>query len=265
MIMKRPAVSIALSSILGFYGGLSAAPVQAASFTVTIDTTNLTSQPFPPAPFSLEFQLNDGGGTVTNTVTLSNFDFGAGGGATGTPSYECTSGTGPACNGVSGDLSGTVILSDGSDFFNQFTQPFTPSAIDPLRFLLDLTTNGELPASDAFSLAILDGQGLGIPTDFFDTFILIDLAAPPTVATYGSIPNPLGLEVPAPIVQAASVPEPGTLALLAIGIGGMLPRWRLSGRSCRRHVGTGGTLPDGTATVSGGRRHDSEPENPPHV
>jgi hypothetical protein len=61
------------------------------SFTVTIDTTALAAYGTPPAPFALEFQFNDGDGTVNNTATLSTFNFGTGGAAVGTPTYNCTS------------------------------------------------------------------------------------------------------------------------------------------------------------------------------
>lgn len=231
MTTKRHFFFAALSLIAGLESGFIVAPVQAVSFTVTIDTTNLATQPTPPAPFSLEFQFNDGGGTVTNTVTLSNFNFGTGGGAAGTPTYNCTSGA--ACSGISGNLSGTVTLGDSSDFFNEFIQPFTPSAADPLSFLLDLTTNVEPVTPDAFSLAILDWQGVGIPTAFFDVFVQIDLTSPLTIATYGSdISHPLGIDLPAPTVRTVQVPEPAISLLLAVGLAAVALQQLL--RSSRR-------------------------------
>ena len=80
----------------------------AVSFTFTIDTTSLATQPTPPKPFALDFQFLDDNRTRSNTVTLSHFEFGAGGGPIGSPT---TSG------GASGDLAGTVTLTDSS-FFN---------------------------------------------------------------------------------------------------------------------------------------------------
>ena len=81
----------------------------AVSFNFTIDTTALATQPTPPKPFALDFQFIDGGSTASNTVTLSNFDFGAGGGPSGSPTIS---------GGASGNLSGTVTLTDSS-FFNE--------------------------------------------------------------------------------------------------------------------------------------------------
>jgi hypothetical protein len=209
---------------LGVNSGLS----QAVSFIVTIDTTELAMQKTPPAPFALEFQFNDGNGTVNNTATLSNFNLGAGGAVVGTPTYNCTSGSGAAsCSGVSGDLFGTVTLRDSDDFFNEFIQEFTPSATDPLSFQLDLTTNVELGMPDAFSLAIFDSSGTGIPTSFFDVFVQIDLTAPLTINLYASDPtqSPPGcptcpaINIPEPTIQQAAspVPEPRTILLMTTG------------------------------------------------
>ncbi len=225
-----------LTAVAGFGIGLSAGSAQAVSLTVTIDTTSLAGQTTPPAPFSLEFQFNDGGGTLNNTVTLGSFSFGAGGAAVGAPTYNCTSGSGVACGGISGDLSGTVSLGDSSDFFNEFIQGFAPSAIDPLSFLLDFTTNVEPITPDAFSLAIFDSSGAGIPTSFFDVFVQIDITSPLTIATYAGdatqrppgCPTCPGISIPAPLIRSTAVPEPGTLLLLATSLAG------ITGRRVRR-------------------------------
>jgi hypothetical protein len=148
----------------------------ALSFTVTVDTTDLAAQTTPPAPFVLEFQLVDGDGTVDNTATLSSFNFGIGGSATGT---AATTG------GASGDLSISVILTD-SVLFNEFIQGFTPSATSPLTFRLDITGNVEPSTPDSFSFAIFDSSGTGIPTSFFDVFVQIDITSPLTINTYAS-------------------------------------------------------------------------------
>src|SRR5262245_8804966 len=197
-----------LGIALGLCWGFNVTICHAVSFTVTIDTTGLAAYGTPPAPFALEFQLIDGDGTVNNTVTLSNFDFGAGGGSSGAPTTT---------GGASDDLSGTVILTDSS-FFNEFIQGFIPSATDPLSFLLDVTENVEPLTPDAFSLAIFDSSGTGIPTIFFDVFLQIDITNPLTVATYASdttqsppgCPTCLPVNIGAPTVQATTpVPEPG--------------------------------------------------------
>lgn len=218
---------ITLAAGLGF--GLQVAVGHAVLLNVTIDTTRLATLTTPPAPFALEFQFNDGDGTVNNQATLSNFNFGSGGAALGIPTYNCTSGSGVACNGIGGNLTSTVTFSDSSDVFNEFSQQFTPSASDPLRFQLDLTINFEPFSPDAFSLAIFDSSGIGIPSNFFDVFVQIDIASPLAIFTYASDtskPPPgcatcTGIDIPAPTVSAATVPLPGTLVLLVIGLVGI--------------------------------------------
>jgi len=206
-----------LGIALGLWWGFNVAVCHAVSFTVTIDTTTLAAYGTPPAPFALEFQLIDGDGTVNNTVTLSNFDFGTSGGVSGSPTTT---------GGASGDLSGTVTLTDSS-FFNEFIQGFTPSATDPLSFLLDTTENVEPLTPDAFSLAIFDSSGTGIPTSFFDVFLQINITNPLIIATYASdttqsppgCPTCAPVDISAPVVQpvVVPVPEPGTLLLLISG------------------------------------------------
>jgi hypothetical protein len=214
-----------------FCWGVFLPECHAVSFTVTVDTTALASQPAPPAPFALEFQLNDGDSTVNNTVTLSSFDFGVGGSPTGS---AATTG------GASGDLATSVILTD-SDLFNQFIQGFTPSATSPLTFLLTLSGNVEPFTPDSFSLAIFDSSGVGIPTSFLDVFLQIDITAPLTITTYASdaSQSPPGcvtcspMSLAAPILEPAGtvVPEPGSLLLLASGLGLLILTPALGARS----------------------------------
>jgi len=223
-----------LGIVLGTWVGFNATVCHAVSFTVTINTTSLATYGAPPAPFALEFQFNDGDGTVNNTATLSNFNFGIGGTPVGTPTYNCTSGSGVSCSGITGDLSSNVILSDSSDFFNEFIQQFTPSSSDPLSFLLNLTTNVEPVTPDSFSLAIFDNSGTGIPTSFFDVFVQVDITNPLTIATYASDTSQSppacltcpAIDITASIEQASTpIPEPGTLFLFASGLVGLVT-WR---------------------------------------
>lgn len=211
-----------LAVSLGIWWGLGITVCHAVSFTVTVDTTPLATQTTPPAPFSLEFQMVDGDGTVNNTATLGDFQFGAGGAAVGAPATT---------GGASGNLSGTVTLSDSS-FFNEFIQGFTPSATDPLSFLLDISENVEAGTPDAFSFAIFDSSGTGIPTSFFDVFVQIDITSPLTINTYASDTSvsppgcptcpPITLSAPTVDLATTPVPEPGALLLLVSGVVGVI-------------------------------------------
>jgi hypothetical protein len=204
------------SLIAGVYWVLSPALMQANQlYIVNLNTAPLIGH--LAAPFYLDFQLNDGSGTgdANNTATLSNFQFG-GGCAIGSPSTQ---------GGASGNLSSTVVIHD-STFLNEFYQQFIPG--NTLSFTLDLTTQVESPTPDQFSFAILDNTLTELPTQgFFDVFATIDIDSPsPPVQTFTSDPNVppagggRGITIAAPTVQA--VPEPTTLVLLVMGMGGLL-------------------------------------------
>ena len=185
-------------------------------FHVHLITTPLMGLPSPPAPFSLEFELTDGG-SVTNTALLSNFNFG-GGLAAGMPNFNPTT-------AGSGSLSSSVTLHDGTGFLaNTFTQEFTPG--NTLDFDVQLTTNVDAPAPDVFSFAILDRDGNRLPTqDTFGTdfFFTVELNSPnlsiSDVQTFASHPSS-PIQLNAPSVQA--IPEPTTVTLLVIGLAGLI-------------------------------------------
>jgi hypothetical protein len=203
-----------------------------AIYDVSIDTAALTSS--SSGPFSLDFQFTDGSGTNdgNNTVTLSNFSFGAGS-PTGS---AATTGT------VSGDLTGGFSLTD-SDFFNEFTQTFTPG--NTLSFTVDLTSNvdaGGVP--DEFSFAILDSTGSEIPTlGTFDILLLADIdSSQPTLYGFASDPSrgtvatgeSIDLEAPVITSPTSQVPEPSFLLLLASGLSILALRRRSQGDTTAR-------------------------------
>jgi hypothetical protein len=202
---------------------LTLSPAQAnLMFNVNLDTTPLVGN--AAGPFSLDFQLISGGGGGTNTAIVSHFNFG-GGSASGSPTL---------IGGASGDLLGTVTLMD-STFFNEFFQPFI--AGHSLSFDVNLTTQvAPGPTPDAFSFAILDSSGFEIPTtSFSDALVLADISSlnPPIQTFAGDSSAPGGIALSAPTITSGqvTVPEPGTLLLLLMGLGGWaLAPWRLRGR-----------------------------------
>jgi hypothetical protein len=134
---------------------LSAATTQAALYHVSIDTAALLLSPASNgAPFSLDFQFNDGGTLGNNTAVINNFNFG-GGLATGTP---------VTFGGVEGDLSSSITFDD-SAFFSELYQTFTPGAT--LSFDVNISENSDGPTPDSFVVSILDAELINIPTSGF--------------------------------------------------------------------------------------------------
>ena len=181
---------------------LAAPAWPAIIFNVNMNTSSLAGA----GTFQIDFQFIDGSGAPgdlnNNTVTISNFSFGAGA-ASGSPSLF---------NGASGDLSAAVTMKD-SAFFNEFTQNFT--AGNTLSFQIQLTTNPDPGGTpDEFSFALLDSGGSELPTtgpasEFLD--ITIDSSSPVPLK-YGSSRG-AQFTIPAPsVAPVSSVPEPGTIA-----------------------------------------------------
>src|SRR6266481_3253118 len=144
------------------------------SYTVTVNTSPLMGH--VAAPFSLDFQINDGSGTgdANNSIKIvgvKNF----GGSIGGTPVLT---------GGASGSLLSSVTLQD-SAFFNDFQQSFTPGR--KLRFRVVMTTNVDSGATpDAFSFSIVDNTSASIPTvGLGNTLLLVNIdSAAPGIFTF---------------------------------------------------------------------------------
>jgi hypothetical protein len=200
--------------VLGLALAAGSAPICRAGliYNVSLNTSSLIGE--AAGPFSLGFQFNDGSGPgdSNNTVILSNFQFGVGGSAAGSPSVF---------GGATGNLSSGITLTDSS-FLNALAQPFNPGST--LGFRLQTTTNvdgGGTP--DEFSFSILDSTGAQIPTNgFVDAFLILDIDSNPTPQIFSSDPSRPpqggggGITMAAPLVTIAT-PEPGTFILIICG------------------------------------------------
>jgi hypothetical protein len=204
MIPKKYLIAF-VSLVFGIYCLWGASPALAdTAFHVSLNTSQL-SVLHPGSSFALDFQLNDGSGTLdgNNTATLTNFSFG-GGSASGSPDLF---------GGASGSLSASVALIDSS-FLNEFMQGFTPGTI--LSFDVGLTTNLDAgPIPDKFIFAITEPVVLS----FFDVFVELDIDSANPIVQVSSVEG--NGVILTPVVQ--SVPEPMTLSLLLWGLAGITP------------------------------------------
>lgn len=212
--MKKSVVMNTLGLLLGTGLALSPILVKASLlFNVSLDTSQLPVLYGSPSYF-IDFQFGDGDTSEigNNTAILSNFQFGAGGAATGTPTEFCTSPVGGDCSGISGDLSMGVTLID-AEFLNEFLQEFTPG--DLLSFDVNLTTNVDAGLTpDLFSFALTDGT----VSSFFDFFVTLDIdSSSPRIVTPTVSRNDSTLTA---VIQplTTDVPEPQILGLLLSGL-----------------------------------------------
>lgn len=177
------------------------------TYNVTLNLANLAG--YTDGPFSLDLQLADGSGNVTNTVTLSNFVF-TGGTASGTPNFDT--------GGVTGSLASSLVLTDSS-LDNEFAEAFS-SGVTSISFNVDQTPNSEEVMSgtaipEQFNVYLVDPNVNYVPTTDptgADTLISSDLGTQATVNQYTIV----------------AAPEPAANSLLLSGglLAGGLALWR---------------------------------------
>jgi hypothetical protein len=146
---------------------LSVAGLGLGSTIFTLNTTPLETS--SAAPFTLDFQLNEGDGAANNynQVTLSSF--GVGGGSINTAPTS-------SMGGITVTTSPFEVVLAETSFFNDVQFSFTPGS--SLSFTFSSTTNSDPIAPDTFSFAIYDNSGNEIATtnpNGFDSFVEVDL------------------------------------------------------------------------------------------
>lgn len=216
--LRSPAGKVlAILSLFLFVAGLAGSPRDALAAAVHIDTSTLAG-----TDGTLEFLLLDGDGVANNTVTISGIT--TNGTLQGT---DCTIG----CTG------GPPYIIDDGFGLGEFLQSLNLGTF--VSFDLAFTTNfasDGTNAPDRFSLSLLDSSGsftlvntdldfLNDPIPAQDALLIIDLQGE------GQLRLPT---VTDPAITV-SVPEPGTLALFALG-SVMLLRRRNRERNVRIRV-----------------------------
>jgi hypothetical protein len=189
----------------------SAAKADNFLFHVDLNTAALVSA--ANGPFFLDFQLNQGTGTLSNTVALSNFTF-TGGSASGSASLF---------GNASGNFgSGFSLVDSTSSPFNEAFQGFTASTTD-IQFDVSVTRNSPGSTPDAFIVSILDSEAGNpqITTNAPDSVSMVAL----NIGTNNTIANVGAFTSTAPAGATATVtavPEPSSFVAMAGGIGMLL-------------------------------------------
>lgn len=192
---------------------LIAATASASSFTVMLDTSALIGLQ------TLGFGLTNFD-SASNTVFVTEFDFG--GGTVVTGSDDCTLGGTFSGAGCSGDLSAGVTLQDMDPTAAFFTQQFNPGS--SLSFLLTTTNDFSGGVPDQFAMYVCDGT---LTTCYSDdatgAMLLLDLSGG-SLSTSSFVRFGAGLQglerpvVSEAIQQVPDIAESGTLLLLGIGV-----------------------------------------------
>ena len=189
-----------LCALIGVGGAVLPVLAQTPLYHVALNTSGLAAS--ASAPFSLDFQLDDGGTPGNNGVTLTNFRYNGGSVAAAPSSLS---------GGASGNADSTVTLIDTS-LLNELVQTFTPGAA--LTFDVSMTDNANTTSGsspDEFSFALLDNSGNEVVTTAANgAFLTIDTNPGTLIVTTAGTPAGGAPFIAAPAVTPVAVPEAGT-------------------------------------------------------
>ena len=192
--------------------------LQAAQFNFHIDLNTSVLSGAANSPFLLDFQLNEGSGSLANQATLSNFSF-TSGSVTGIPTLF---------GSVTGSLGSTVTLkASPASPFNEFFQGFA-NGTSSIHFDVSVSQNSPGVSPDGFFVGILDSEP-GFPqlfTNAPDTLSLITL----NISNFNTLSDvsayhtttPVGVTAQVSPIAASAVPEPASTTAAFVGVLGLL-------------------------------------------
>lgn len=196
---------------------------RAGSITETV-TVNTSSFVGSTNSFEVFFSLTDGSGSGdgNNTVTLSGFNFGAGGSA-GAVDMGNTS-------NAAGDLQSGVTMNDAGNFSDSFAAFFTPGS--SLSFTIaDAFTSLDSPTPDMLSFALVNNGALLTTNDpsLNDNLVTLTLDSASGTTTLYTDQNATDSVGTPTLGSPVSAPEPPGWMLLFAGLGllGIASRSRL--------------------------------------
>ncbi len=196
-----------------------AAQADTTSFDVTLNTSSLSGTQ------TLLFGITDGDGVADNSVTLANFNFGAGS-PLGSASISGT--------GISGDLASGIALDD-SGFSALFSQQFTVGS--SLSFLLNTSNAFTSGTPDAFAMYLCDADVSNCYSDDISTgaLLVLNLTGSPLTPASFVLNGSAEPDLSEPVVTVPTgtgtgmgtgtgnnnVPEPSSMLLALCGLTGL--------------------------------------------